>query len=111
MVPLSTDPLKSAKRYATLLGSALVLVTAVCFGLYVWNLQRKVETLEASQVTAKADVAAAETHRVGVEVVHRHETAIKEATNDALNRNPEYRDGVVPSDVADILRKRPDSKP
>lgn len=110
MIPLSTDPIKSLKRWAAVIGLGLLLVVAGCSFLYVWGLQRKVERLEAAQTTAVADVAAAETHRVGTATVTKQREEAKDATQEVLDRNPTYRDGAVPSDVADRLRKRPDSE-
>lgn len=109
MIPLSTDPLKSAKRWAALIGIALGLIVITCASLYVWGLKRKVDRLEEQTTTAVATGAADEAWRQGHITYTKDREEAKDATEQVLERNRDWSDEPVPSDVADRLRKHPDA--
>ena len=107
MVPLSTDPTRSLKRWAALIGFALGLFVLTCTGLYMYGQHRKIERLEAKSAAAVANEAAAEAYSKGTRIIIEQREEAKDATDQVLNRNPDYRDAPVPGDVADRMRKHP----
>ena len=109
MIPISINPLEFVKKYAVACGIALVLVVATCFGLYVWNLQRKAEQLSTANTTAVATGAADETWRRGHITYTRDREEANNATEQVLDRNPDWANQPLPNDVADRLRKHPDA--
>ena len=109
MIPLSTDPIKSARRWAAVCGILLGLVIIAGTGLYIWGMQRKVEKLEAANTIAVATGAADEAWRQGHITYTKDREEAKNATEQVLERNRDWADQPVPSDVADRLRKHPDA--
>lgn len=109
MIPLSTNPLKSAKRYAMLVGIALCLAVLACTVAYVHTLKGKVEELQEDRAAAVADAAASDTYRRGLITHTTDRDRAKEATDDALDRNKDWADRPVPNDVAERLRNPKDA--
>lgn len=109
MIPLSTDPLKNLKRYAMLFGFAIMLAVVTLTSLYVWGLKRKVEKLEEQSTTAIADRNASDAWRRGAIVVSKDREEATRAADEVLDRNRDWADEPVPSDVADLLRNRKDA--
>src|SRR5690606_6552663 len=98
---MSLNPLiAQVKAYGYLIIVLLVITVA---GL-IWYQHTRIEKLEAKNAIAEADVAAADTYIKGSQTVQAAKTEANHETQEALDRYPQYRDGVVPSDVADRLR-------
>ncbi len=87
------------------IGLLLVVTMFVCFGLYVYGLQRKVEKLETAQVGTTATAKAAQTQATGYATYIKEKEDVRVRTEEILDAAPEYRDGTVPADVADLLRE------
>lgn len=91
----------SGKAIGLLLGAVLL----ICAGLYVYGLQSKVDKLEQAQIGQVATNTAATTQAKGYATYIKEKEDVRVRTEEALDTVPEYRDGVVPADVADLLRE------
>lgn len=109
MIPLSINPAQSLRRWAAILGICLVLASVSLTGLYIWSLTRKVAQLEARATTAEATGAADQAWRKGHVVLTKNKEETNHATEEVLERNQDWSERPVPSDVADRVRKRTDS--
>lgn len=87
------------------IGYLLVAVIVVCAGLYVYGLQRQVDRLQDAKVVTTSTAKAAQTQAAGYAVYIKDKEDVRVRTEETLDANPEYRDGVVPADVADLLRE------
>lgn len=87
------------------IGLLLIVTMIVCSGLYVYGLQRKVEKLETANVGLAASSTAAKTQATGYATYIKEKEDVRVRTEEALDSVPEYRDGTVPADVADLLRE------
>jgi uncharacterized protein HemX len=95
----------SARLIGKAIGLLLGVVLVLCAGLYVYGLQRKVEKLEQAQVVSSASTTAAKTQATGYATYIKEKEDVRVRTEQVLDATPEYRDGSVPADVADLLRE------
>lgn len=95
----------AARLSGKAIGYLLVVTMFVCTGLYIYGLQRKVEKMEQAQVGSTATAVAAKTQSTGYATYIKDKEDVRVRTEETLDANPEYRDGVVPADVADLLRE------
>ncbi|AMW36112.1 Rz-like spanin [Xanthomonas phage XAJ24] len=107
---METPTEMTARLAGKAIGLLLVVVMIVCFGLYVRGLQRKVDRLETAQVGLTATSTAAKTQATGYATYIKEKEDVRVRTEEALDAVPEYRDGAVPADVADLLREPAGSK-
>lgn len=86
------------------LGWLIGAVLVVCMGLYVYGLHRKVDKLQDAKQGASAAASAAQTKSTGLATYIKEKEEVRVQTQEVLDAVPEYRDGDVPADVADLLR-------
>ena len=107
---METPTEMSARLAGKVVGLLLGVVLIVCAGLYVWGLQRKVDKLENAQVVPTASSTAAKTQATGYATYIKEKEDVRVHTEEVLDAAPEYRDGSVPADVADLLREPASSR-
>lgn len=95
----------TARLTGKAIGYLLVVVLFLCAGLYVYGLHRKVDRLEQASVGTTATAVAATTQAKGYATYIKEKEEVRVRTEQTLDANPEYRDGSVPADVADLLRE------
>lgn len=98
----------TARLTGKAIGLLIAVVLVICASLYVWGLHRKVEKLEEEKIATTATSAAATTQAKGYATYIKEKEDVRVRTEEVLAANPVYRDGVVPADVADLLREPAD---
>lgn len=93
-----------ARLTAEVMGWLIMAVIIVACGLAFWGQQRQIAALKAERTAVTATGTADHTAR-RAQVTYIREKEVRDVEiQDALDREPEFRDSVVPADVADRLR-------
>lgn len=102
---METPAEMTARLTGKAIGLLLAAVLIICAGLYVRGLQLRVNKLETANVGATASATASKTQATGYATYIKEKEEVRVRTEEVLDQAPEYRDGVVPADVADLLRE------
>jgi len=87
-----------------LIGGLLVTILFLCTILFGYGQYRKAQRLELAQKGTSAAVVATKVKAQGVATYIKEKREVDVRTDEVLDSAPEYSDGSVPADVADLLR-------